>query len=67
VPELRYKHDLFPANTQTATVTFTRAGSFQGQCAEFCGLRHADMVFTIDAVSPARFHAWLRSGGKGTP
>lgn len=64
VPELRYKHDLFPGNTQVTTVTFTRAGRFQGQCAEFCGLRHADMVFTIDAVTPAQFARWAASGGR---
>lgn len=64
VPEVRYKHDLFPGNTQVITLTFTTPGRFQGQCAEFCGLRHADMVFTVDAVSPARFAAWTAAGGR---
>lgn len=58
VPELRYKHDLFPDNVQNVTLTFTRAGTFPGQCAEFCGLYHSRMTFDVEAVSPARFAAW---------
>jgi cytochrome c oxidase subunit II len=64
IPELRYKRDLIPGATLSVTLTFTRAGVFPGQCAEFCGLRHADMVFTVHAVSPAQFNAWARSRGK---
>ena len=44
---------------------FPDTGTFQGQCAEFCGLRHADMMFTVRAVAPAAFASWARSGGKG--
>jgi heme/copper-type cytochrome/quinol oxidase subunit 2 len=64
IPELRYKHDTFPGIVQSQVLTFPRAGTFQGQCAQFCGLRHPDMVYTIRAVSPARFRAWASSGGK---
>jgi len=64
VPELRYKHDLTPGAIQAHTLTFRALGVFEGQCAEFCGLRHADMVFRVRVVSPARFHAWLASGGR---
>ena len=64
IPELRYKHALIPGMTQYQTLTFPRAGLFQGQCAEFCGLRHADMVFSVRAVSLARFRAWAASRGK---
>jgi len=38
---------------------------FPGQCAEFCGLRHADMIFTAHAVSPSSFTAWARDKGRG--
>lgn len=67
IPQLEYKHDVFPGIIQHTTLTFTRAGAFWGQCTQFCGLRHADMVFPVIAVSPARFSAWGRSGGKGAP
>ncbi|MEA2145737.1 MAG: cytochrome c oxidase subunit [Solirubrobacteraceae bacterium] len=64
IPEADYKHDLIPGSTQVTTLSFGRPGRFQGQCAEFCGLRHADMVFAVDAVTPARFAAWARAGGR---
>lgn len=64
IPELRYKHDLIAGLTQSETLVFPRPGTFQGQCAEFCGLRHDDMVYTVEAVSPARFRAWAAAGGK---
>ncbi len=58
VPELRFKRDLIPGTTESVTLDFDHAGTFGGQCAEFCGLRHADMVFTVRAVSPAQFATW---------
>lgn len=64
IPALRYKHDAIPGSTQVITLSFTK-GVFAGQCAEFCGLRHPDMVFTAHAVSPASFGAWARSRGRG--
>jgi cytochrome c oxidase subunit 2 len=64
IPELEYKHDLIPGSTQVTTLTFTHSGLFQGGCAEFCGLRHADMVFNVRAVAPAQFLAWAAGGGK---
>jgi cytochrome c oxidase subunit 2 len=64
IPQLEYKHDLIPGSTQRVTLSFDQAGLFQGACAEFCGLRHADMTFNVRAVSLAQFSAWAGSGGK---
>jgi cytochrome c oxidase subunit 2 len=64
IPQLRFKRALIPGATETVTLTFTNAGTFTGQCAEFCGLRHADMVFTVRALSPAAFASWARAGGR---
>ncbi|HEY1518037.1 MAG TPA: cytochrome c oxidase subunit II [Solirubrobacteraceae bacterium] len=64
IPALRYKHDAIPGSTQVTTLLFSK-GSFPGQCAEFCGLRHADMTFTARAVSRAKFVTWARGMGKG--
>lgn len=65
VPELRFKRDLFRGTVEHVTLTFTRLGMFKGQCAEFCGLRHSEMVFSVKVLSPARFAAWLRANGGG--
>jgi cytochrome c oxidase subunit II len=63
IPAIRYKHDAIPGSTQVITVSFGR-GVFPGQCAEFCGLRHSDMVFTTYAVSPSAFASWARGKGR---
>jgi cytochrome c oxidase subunit II len=64
IPEVDYKHDAIPGSTQVFTLAFPKAGLFQGLCAEFCGLRHSDMVFNVRAVPAAQFAAWARSGGR---
>jgi cytochrome c oxidase subunit 2 len=63
IPALNYKHDNIAGSTQEVTLTFTRAGTFPGQCAEFCGWAHSEMVFNARAVSGARFAAWAASRG----
>jgi cytochrome c oxidase subunit 2 len=35
-----------------------RTGTFKGQCTQFCGLYHSEMLFSIRAVSPAAFETW---------
>jgi cytochrome c oxidase subunit 2 len=65
IPELRFKRDLIPGATESVTLTFPSAGEFQGQCAEFCGLRHPEMVFDVHAVSPSAFARWAQGGGRG--
>jgi cytochrome c oxidase subunit 2 len=37
------------------------AGTYRGQCAEFCGAGHAHMTMTVVAMEPADFDAWLRA------
>ena len=64
IPELRYKHDAIQGSEQITTLVFPH-GALTGQCAEFCGLRHSDMVFTVHAVTPAVFATWARSRGAG--
>jgi cytochrome c oxidase subunit II len=64
IPALRYKHDAIPGSVQIATLSF-QPGVFPGQCAEFCGLRHSDMIFVAHAVSPAAFATWARGRGMG--
>jgi cytochrome c oxidase subunit 2 len=60
VPELRFKRDAFPHRPTRFDLVFDEEGSFPGSCAEFCGLRHADMRFGVRVVPRARFAAWLR-------
>lgn len=59
VPELHGKRDATPGHVQAFWVKADREGPLRGQCAEFCGLQHAQMAFWVHAVSRERFDAWL--------
>lgn len=67
VPELDFKRDLIPGAVEHVVLTFTRTGLFPAQCAEFCGLRHPEMVFSVRVLRPAAFMRWARSRGRVTP
>jgi cytochrome c oxidase subunit 2 len=68
VPDLAGKVDTIPGQTNHLRFTAKQAGTYRGQCAEFCGLAHAQMAFVVIAESPADFGRWLarRSSGAGT-
>src|SRR5690606_33442323 len=55
------KMDLIPGRTNRLSLLVTRAGSYRGQCAEFCGTSHALMAFPVVAMEPADFEAWLEA------
>jgi cytochrome c oxidase subunit 2 len=59
VPGWNFKRDVVPGRRNSFEVTADRAGTFRGQCAEYCGLAHNDMHFTIRVVPEAEFRAWL--------
>ena len=61
VPALRFKRDVWPDASTRFELTVDRPGVYAGRCAEFCGLHHADMSFTVIAESRARFQRWLAS------
>lgn len=66
IPELNFKRDAFPGAREVVVLDFPQAGRFVGHCAEFCGLRHAEMTFPVQAVSTSRFMSWARSGGRSS-
>jgi len=59
VPAIMPKLDLIPGHTNTTWMTVDDAGTYRGQCAEYCGLQHAHMAFSVVAESKARFDRWL--------
>lgn len=66
VPAFLFKRDATPGYTMHFDITPTRAGLFRGECAEYCGLDHALMVFTVKVVPVADYDRWLASGGTTT-
>jgi cytochrome c oxidase subunit 2 len=59
VPELNRKVDLIPGRQNVLLLEADRAGTYPGQCAEFCGLQHAHMEIRVIAQPRAQFRAWL--------
>jgi cytochrome c oxidase subunit 2 len=71
VPTFLVKKDMIPGVDNQLEVRPTNTGHFGGVCAEFCGLDHTRMTFSVDVVTPAEFQAFAsRSqpvpGGPGT-
>ena len=59
VPRLGGKLDMIPGRTNVLRLQADEPGTYRGQCAEFCGLMHARMNFTVEAHAPDAFEAWL--------
>ena len=59
VPELQAKTDHVPGHDNYMWLQADEPGRYRGQCAEFCGLQHTNMVFYVVADQPAAFEAWV--------
>jgi cytochrome c oxidase subunit 2 len=59
MPQLNRKADMIPGHPNRILLYADHPGVYRGQCAEFCGLQHANMATTVVAEPPARFRAWL--------
>lgn len=64
VPELGGKRDVVPGQ-----ITFVAQvpGEYPGQCAEFCGISHANMRFKVFVMTPTSFSSWARHQLSGAP
>jgi cytochrome c oxidase subunit 2 len=60
VPRLGGKLDTIPGRTNILRLQADEAGLYRGQCAEFCGLHHAHMQFTVTVHPPEEFARWLQ-------
>jgi cytochrome c oxidase subunit II len=59
VPELNRKVDMIPGTENRLLLIADHPGVYRGQCAEFCGLQHANMAVEVVAQPKAQFDAWL--------
>jgi cytochrome c oxidase subunit 2 len=67
VPRLARKIDMIPGRENRILLETPDAGTYLGQCSEFCGLQHAHMRLTVVAQAPASFQAWLANMAKPAP
>jgi cytochrome c oxidase subunit II len=61
IPSLQGKFDAIPGKTNHMTFTADRAGTFRGQCGEFCGYEHPAMKARVVAIPSSQFASWLSS------
>ena len=65
VPALNRKIDMIPGRDNELLLQADRAGTYRGQCAEFCGVEHGLMAFFVVAEPRPRFDAWLAGQQRG--
>jgi cytochrome c oxidase subunit 2 len=65
-PSIGGKRDAIPNHTNHLFFTADSVGVFPGQCAELCGLSHANMRMKLFVDTPESFEAWA-AGQKTGP
>jgi cytochrome c oxidase subunit II len=58
-PQLFGKQDVIPGRTTNIYFTAEEPGEYYGQCYEFCGVQHANMMFRIVVHEQGDFEAWV--------
>jgi cytochrome c oxidase subunit 2 len=59
VPQLAGKVDTIPGQDNVLRFSASTPGTYEGECAEFCGIQHAHMGFVVVVQSPGDFGRWL--------
>jgi cytochrome c oxidase subunit 2 len=54
------KLDAWPGELNEVWFRINEPGLYYGQCSELCGVNHAFMPITIEAVTPEQFQAWVQ-------
>jgi cytochrome c oxidase subunit 2 len=60
IPELAGKTDLVPNHPNRMWMDPEHAGTFLGQCAQYCGTQHAKMLLRVSVDTPDDFAEWVR-------
>jgi cytochrome c oxidase subunit II len=60
VPSFLYKMDVVPGRHNSFAFTPTREGTFEGRCAELCGVYHSRMLFNVKVVDQATYDEHLK-------
>lgn len=64
VPQLAGKTDLVPNRTNYMWIDPKQPGVYLGNCAEYCGTQHANMLLRVIAQPKAEFAAWAANEQK---
>jgi cytochrome c oxidase subunit 2 len=61
IPAFNFSRYAQPGYTNTFDFTPTSTGVFPGQCSQYCGLYHAEMIFSVRVESTTAFASWLKN------
>jgi cytochrome c oxidase subunit 2 len=67
VPALGGKMDMVPGRSNRLRLTASRAGTYRGQCAEYCGGAHALMAKDVVVMERPAFETWLAAPAPSAP
>jgi cytochrome c oxidase subunit II len=59
-PTLHGKMDAIPGHESYLWIRSDKPGIYRGQCAEFCGVQHAHMAFTVQVEPSDDFERWIQ-------
>jgi cytochrome c oxidase subunit 2 len=59
VPKLGLKQDAMPGQSNVIKTVALEEGTYQGYCAEFCGVAHSQMYFEIEVVSQSEYEQFV--------
>jgi cytochrome c oxidase subunit II len=60
VPSLMGKTDTVPTHDNKTWILANIPGVYDGQCAEFCGTQHANMMFRVIVQNPPDYQQWFQ-------
>jgi cytochrome c oxidase subunit 2 len=63
VPAFLFKRDAIAGRPSVFNLRIAQPGTYGGECAEYCGILHAQMPFTVRGVTASEFQSWLASAG----
>lgn len=67
VPAFRMKEDVVPGRETRQWFKAEKLGTFDVECAEYCGTRHSYMLTKIHVIPKAEYGAWFESNSKVGP
>lgn len=59
VPALNFMRNAIPGHPNDFDFTPTKLGTYPAQCAEFCGLWHSKMTFSVQVMTRPDYIAWI--------
>ena len=66
VPQMAGKTDLVPNRINKTWLEPFQVGTFLGNCAEYCGTQHANMLLRVIVHEPEEFQQWVESQKRPT-